>query len=165
MASNWVPVCIVWQLPLCLYLLSNLHLFLSLSWGLRLFRDGGCDDSGFILTPWMGSLHKVVSCYCSTGIAKGRVHPIFAWCSNLRKSRLYWGRNWQNTWQTWSVKIRLSHITFLVTHRIPLAKTVYVFQLQRAHCSQLAQHLRGGEKPWIGVGSKRRMGKLSSRWL
>lgn len=29
MASNWVPVCSVWQQPMCLYLLSNLQAFIS----------------------------------------------------------------------------------------------------------------------------------------
>lgn len=37
-----------------------------------------------------------------------------------------WGRDWLYSWQTWSVKVKLSPTTFLVRHRIPVAKTVYV---------------------------------------
>lgn len=157
MASNWVSACSVWQQPMCLYLLSNLQTFISVMGTEVHQRERESTSvswwhSGFTPTPWIGSLHVVVGCEWLVHCWYYWRQSSFLFCLILTFERiLCWGRNRLFSWQTWSIKNKAVPYNLPSQIQDPCSQN-YMFQLQRANCSQLAQHLRGGKNIWIWNG-------------
>lgn len=119
----------VWQQPMCLYLLSNLQAFISVT-GTEVHQRERASTSmswwhsDFIPPPWIGSLHVVVSCEWLVHCWYYRRQSSSLICLIHLREYCVGGETNCSHGKLEVLKIRLSPTTSLIQYRIPVAKSI-----------------------------------------